>query len=110
MTGRRTPDEVERRLEEVRRLLRERHAGIEPDAHFAQRVVARLPRDPEWSLAWAARRVLPVSLVFAMALMIAAVATARSSSRTAATPAAAASAQTEVDPLLWLLESGEERP
>jgi hypothetical protein len=109
MTARRTRKNVESRLEDVRRLLRERHAGIEPDAHFVHRVIARLPRTPEWSIAWAARRILPVSLALAMALVIAAVATGHSMSRTARSEAVAAS-QSEGDPLLWLLESGEGRP
>ena len=53
--ARRLAQGVESRIDEVRRLLRERHAGIEPDAHFVHRVVARLPRAPQWSIAWAAR-------------------------------------------------------
>ncbi len=109
MTARRSREEVESRLDEVRRLLRERHAGIEPDAHFVHRVIARLPRTPEWSLTWAARRILPVSVVLAMALVIAAVATNRAANRAVRSETVAA-VQTEGDPLLWLLESGEERP
>jgi hypothetical protein len=108
MTGRRTRNEIESRLEDVRRLLRERHAGIEPDAHFVNRVMARLPRDPAWSITWAARRILPASLALALALMIAVVVTARSASGSAAS--GTATAQAESDPLMWLLESDEERP
>ncbi len=109
MTGRRTRDEVESRLVEARRLLREHHAGIEPDAHFANRVIAQLPREPAWSISWAARRILPVSLALAAALALAAVATGRSASRNAASATVAAAVQAEGDPLEWLLESREER-
>jgi hypothetical protein len=108
MTGRRTRDEVKSRLEDVGRLLRERHAGIEPDANFAARVVARLPRDTAWTLARAATRIVPVSLVFAVALMIAVVATVRSTSRITASTPLSATVQTEDDPLEWLLEGREE--
>ena len=47
MTGRRTRDEIDSRLADVRRSLRDRRAGIEPDAHFVDRVIARLPRDAQ---------------------------------------------------------------
>jgi hypothetical protein len=109
MTARRSREEVESRLDEVRRLLRERHAGIEPDAHFVHRVVARLPGTREWSITWAAGRILPVSVAVAMLLVIAVVATHRAASRATRSETVAA-AQAEADPLLWLLESGEERP
>jgi hypothetical protein len=109
MTGRKTRDELEQRLDDVRRSLRERHAGIEPDARFADRVVARLPRDEGWTIAWAARRILPVTVVFAAVLMVAALATARSTDRTTASTVASATSQTGSDSLEWLLEGGEER-
>ena len=109
MTGRRTPDEIDGRLEEVRRRLRDRHAGIEPDAQFAARVVARLPRNAAWSIDWAALRVLPVSIAVAIVLMIAVVTTERTSDRTTASAAVSATSQSGTDPLEWLLEGGEER-
>ncbi len=62
------PEERERRWERVRRALRLRHGGFEPDAGFAGRVVSRLPREPPDALGWAARRLLPVGLLLALAL------------------------------------------
>ena len=113
MTGRKTPDELDRQLHDVRRALRARHAGIEPDAHFADRVMARLPKDEGWTIAWAARRILPVSLAFAAVLMVAALATTRSSDRTIASTArstsTSAASQSGSDSLEWLLEGGEAR-
>jgi len=99
------------RLDDVRRSLRDRHAGIEPDALFADRVVARLPRPEGWTIAWAARRILPVSVALAMVLMVAALATSRSTNRTIASSSTSAidRAQTGSDSLEWLLEGGEER-
>jgi len=110
MTGRKSTDELERRLDEVSRSLRARHAGIEPDAHFADRVIARLPKDEGWTIAWAARRILPASIAFAAVLMVAALATTKSADRTIAsttraTPTSTAS-QTGSDALDWLLEDG----
>ena len=113
MSGRKTPEELDRQLHDVRRSLRERHAGIAPDAHFADRVIARLPKDEGWTIAWAARRILPVSLAFAAVLMIAALATTRSTDRTIASTTrstlASATSQTGSDSLDWLLEGGEGR-
>jgi hypothetical protein len=110
MSGRKTREETENRLADVRRLLRERHAQVEPDAHFAERVMASLPRDAGWSIAWAARWVLPVSAACTMALTIAVVATGRSATgRTAASPSVSATSQSGGDLLEWLLEGREER-
>lgn len=113
MTGRKTRDELDRQLHDVRRALRARHAGIEPDTHFVDRVIARLPKDEGWTIAWAARRILPVSLAFAVVLMVAALATTRSSDRTIASTtrstSASATSQTGSDSLDWLLEGGEGR-
>jgi len=111
MTGRRKPDEFEQRINDVRRSLRARHAGIEPDAQFADRVIARLPKNEGWTIAWAARRILPVSLAFAAVLMVAALATTRSTDRTIASTSTSTSAtsQTGTDSLDWLLDGGEGR-
>lgn len=111
MIGRKTSDERERRHNEVRQFLRARHAGIEPDAHFADRVIARLPRNEGWTIAWAARRILPVSLAFAAVLMVAAFATTRSTDRTIASTSSSATATSETgsDSLDWLLQGGEAR-
>ena len=113
MTGRKKRDELDRRLDDVRRSLRARHAGIEPDARFADRVIARLPKDEGWTIAWAARRILPVSIAFAAVLMIAALATTRSTDRTIAaastSTSTSATSPTGSDSLDWLLEDGRGR-
>ena len=122
MTGRRAEDGVggrtdgrlESRLDEVRRLLRDHHARIEPDPHFVTRVMARLPRDASWSITWAARRILPVSLACAMVLTLALLAGGRAATTATASGAASVSASAASagagDPLEWLLESrGEYR-
>ena len=110
MTGRRTQDENEERILNVHRLLRERHAGIEPDSYFVGRVIARLPRNEAWSFEWAVRFILPASLALAMALMIAVIATGGFAGRTAPASAAPVSStsQTASDPLEWLLEGRKE--
>ena len=102
MSKRKTQEEIERRLAEARRLLRARHAGFEPDAAFAGRVIARLPHDTPWAFEWAVRRILPASVALAVVLMIAVVATGGFSVRTTA------SAETGNDPLEWLLEGRQE--
>jgi len=113
MTGRKATNDLEQKLDDVRRSLRTRHAGIEPDAHFADRVIARLPKDEGWTIAWAARRILPVSIAFAAVLMVAALATTRSTDRTIASTtrstSASATSPTGSDSLDWLLEDGEAR-
>lgn len=109
MTGRRNPNDLEQRLDDVRRALRAGHAGIEPDAHFADRVIARLPRDEGWTIAWAARRILPVSIAFAAVLMVAALATTRSTDRTITSNPASVMTPSASDSLEWLLEGGEGR-
>jgi hypothetical protein len=116
MTGRKNWDEIEKRLEDVRRLLRERHARFEPDAHFADRIVARLTQDAVWSFDWAARRILPVSLALALALTVAVLATGGFKAGTSESSAASVSASTSAsatsqkpsDPLEWLLENRQE--
>ena len=52
----------------ARRLFREHHAGVVPDAGFAERVAARLPRPADTPLAWAAARLLPVPLALLLVL------------------------------------------
>ena len=107
MTARKTRDEIENRLDDVRRSLRNRHAGIEPDARFADRVMARLPRNEGWTIGWAARRILPVSIALAAVLTIAVLSTGRSTDRTTVSTATSATSQNGSDPLLWLLEGSE---
>jgi hypothetical protein len=98
--------------DDVRRLLREHHAGVEPDALFAARVLARLPRNEGWSIGWAAGRVLPVTIALAMVLMIATAATGRLAGRTVAASSSSTTSATSAgggDALDWLLEGREER-
>ena len=108
MTPRKNRAEIERRLDAVRLKLSERHAGIEPDALFAARVLARLPGNATWSIGWAARHVLPVSVALALVLIVAIVATGRGTDRKTATTSVLASPQSGADPLEWLLEDRQE--
>jgi len=56
-------------LQAVRDELRRHHAGARPDASFATRVGSRLQaRQPVEVLGWAAMKLLPLSLVVALAL------------------------------------------
>lgn len=95
------------RVEAARRLLRERRATHEPGPHFADRVVARLRQPEVWMFAWAARRVLSVTLVLVAALTVVLVATNRLPGG-ASPVSTVSSAQHTSDPLDWLLEGREE--
>lgn len=97
------------RENEVRRRLRERHAGIEPDASFAARVIANLPRNEAWAFDWAVRRVLPMSLALALVLMIAVAITGRSATPTTVSASVSSTSQGTNDPLDWLLEGRGDR-
>lgn len=108
MTTRKTPRELDSRLEDVSRLLREHHLRIEPDAQFAARILARLPRHQAWSFAWAARRVLPVSVALAVALMVAIVTTDRSTGRASSAGLAPSTSSSESDPLEWILDGRQD--
>jgi len=99
---------TERRLEEFRGLAREHHARIEPDAQFAVRVLARLPREAAWSIDWAARRVLPVSMAVALGLLIVVVATGRIAGTTMTSASMTTSSHGNGDVLEWLLAGPEE--
>lgn len=57
------------RVSAARRIFREHHANVEPDIHFADRVVAHLGLEAGPTLGWAARRVLPAT--FALLLVLA---------------------------------------
>jgi len=96
-------DELEERIEAVRRLLPERRILVEPGPHFAESVVARLRQPETWMFAWAARRVLPVTLAVAAALTVAIFVTNRLPGRAAPASAVSESQRTS-DPLDWLLE------
>jgi predicted anti-sigma-YlaC factor YlaD len=58
------------RLQTARELLRDHHAGAEPDAGFSARVVAALPSSSSEVLGWAAVRLLPVTLALALVLTV----------------------------------------
>lgn len=104
MNGGNRRESVDRRVEEARRLMREHRTVIDPGPYFVDRVIARLPRNEEM-LAWAARRVLPVTLALAAVLSVAVIASNGSARRAAATASPATSQQAN-DPLDWLLEGG----
>jgi hypothetical protein len=106
------PDETDRRLEDFRAGLRARHAGIEPDAGFAARVVLNLPRDGSWPIIWAARRILPAAVALALALLAVTLMRAPrgSGDTTAVATAAVAESPGGLDPVSWLLGiAGEAR-
>lgn len=58
------------RLHMAKELLRDHHAGAEPDAGFAARVVAALPDSTSEVLGWAAIRLLPATLALALVLTL----------------------------------------
>jgi hypothetical protein len=91
------------RYEEARRYFREHHSGIEPDEQFAQRVVARLPRQSDAALGWAVARVLPATLALLLALMWA-------SWQVTPAPAVVQEPSPTEDVLSWALGSGGETP
>ena len=94
------------RVEAARRLLRERCVTLEPGPYFADRVLSRLRQPDGWMFAWAARRVLSVTLALAAVLTVAIVATDRLPSRTRP-DSTISSTQHVSDPLDWLLEGKE---
>ena len=108
MTGSNRRESLDRRVEEVGRLMRERRTLVDPDPQFVDRVVARLPRPDARMLAWAARRVLPVTLALAAVLTIAILATRGSASQPADAAAISSRSPSGSDPLDWLLETRQE--
>jgi hypothetical protein len=54
----------------ARELFSDHHAGAEPDAGFAARVVAALPDSTSEVLGWAAIRLLPATLALALVLTL----------------------------------------
>lgn len=96
--GRRTS--LPERLERARIYFREHHAGVEPDAAFADRVVARLVRPPADLLGWAAWRLLPATLALVLILAYFALQLpSRTETVTGVSPAE--------DPLAWVLNEME---
>ena len=53
----------------ARELFREHHGNVEPDALFADRVIARLPSQSEAALSWAVARMLPATLALLLVLV-----------------------------------------
>jgi len=93
--------EIQRRLEQARGWFRRHHAGVEPDAAFAGRVVARLEPRTSDLLGWAAVRLLPATLALVLVL-------AWFSFRlTPSTQAASVDTASSDDILTWLLEDSE---
>ena len=90
------------RLAAVRQSLRNRRTPVIPDAGFAARVTARLdpPADP---FAWAARRLLPVTL--ALTLVLGGWCVLQTPS-----PASLAAELADGDLLTWVASGGEETP
>jgi predicted anti-sigma-YlaC factor YlaD len=56
------------RLRVARELFREHHGDIEPDAHFAVRIAARVSTEPASKLGWAAVRLLPATIALLLVL------------------------------------------
>lgn len=88
------------RMEAARRWFREHHAQVEPDAHFATRVSARLHRDAAEDLGRAAIRLLPASIAVALVLVWAVTRVAPSRQQVASTTA-------DTDVLTWVLDTTE---
>jgi hypothetical protein len=105
MNARDDRESLEHRVEEFRQLMAERRTLVEPGPYFVDRVIARLPRGEDLMLAWAARRVLPVTLGLAAILSVF-VLVSNGSARQPA-PAISSSSQHGSDPLDWLLENGQ---
>jgi hypothetical protein len=97
---------LDRRAEEFGWLLRERRIVVDPGPYFVDRVIARLPRAEEAMLAWAARRVLPVTLALAAVLTVAVLVTHQPQSSRAGAALRSETSQQGTDPLDWLLENG----
>jgi hypothetical protein len=100
--------EFARNFQTVRDELRRHHAGAMPDASFAHRVGSRLRADqPVEVLGWAALKLLPLSLVVALALAWLAW------DREAApleSPGQDVVVVAESDPLEWLFDSRDGTP
>ena len=88
---------IEARLERAREYFQRHHAGIEPDAGFADRLAIRLRRDPTQMLGWAALRLLPASLILVVVL-------AWFAAHSGAQQTSDSSQSTDDDVLTWLLK------
>ena len=106
MTDGNRREALDRRVEEVRRLMPAHQTAVDPGPYFVDRVLAHLPPATDLTLAWAARRVLPVTMALAAVLSFAVVVTNGSTIRPAAV---SSTSQHANDPLDWLLENGGSR-
>jgi predicted anti-sigma-YlaC factor YlaD len=91
------------RMRVARELLRDHHGNVEPDAHFASRVAARLSHERESRLGWAVARVLPATLALLLVL-------AWLSWQTTPDPASLFAESPTEDLLTWVLDRAGERP
>lgn len=103
MSRHRSDVDLERKLEQARAYFREHHAGVEPDAGFADRVAARLDRDASEVLGWAAWRLLPATVALTVLLLVLSLRVTPEP----ATVAAEASDGSSDDLLGWVLEEPE---
>ncbi len=99
--------DVDRELEQVRKALRSRHAGVTPDVHFAERVRARLRPEPAAMLGWAAFRVLPATFVILAVLTWMVFSSTPVDTGLQATAASSTSASPTEDIFAWVLEDTE---
>ena len=89
-----------RRVQGVRRLFREHHAGLQPDPSFATRVARELRPEPQDLLAWAAVRMLPATAALLAVLIWLSV-------QTTTAPAALLDESPTDDLLSWVIEAPE---
>jgi len=90
------------RLQTTRQGLRRHHAGIEPDAAFAPRLMRRLATDTPADLGRTALRLLPLSAAVLLLLLLI------STQTTPLTKPAATITTTEDAYLTWVLAADEE--
>jgi len=64
-----TDTRLAKRLAAAQELFRRHHGNVEPDALFADRVIARLPSRSDAALGWAVARMLPATLALLLVLV-----------------------------------------
>jgi len=101
MNRRESNGTLEERLERARAYFRDHHAGVEPDAGFADRVTARLDHTSSELLGWAAWRLLPATVVLTALLLF------LSLRADAPSPTVALQDTADDDLLTWVLEEPE---
>jgi hypothetical protein len=100
--------DMEQELKNVRDAMRSHHAGVTPDACFAERVRARLRPEPTAMLGWAAFRVLPATFAILAVLTWAVFSsTPVETNLQAGTGSAATVRSPSEDIFAWVLEDGE---